>query len=283
MSFSSKVKKELAQHIGSSRHCRAAELSAMVSLLGICKDGVWTSKEDNGIALEKTAHLMHLLQVDVNEETGLQILKLGQQNGRYVVNPMLVERSCCKQAFIRGAFLSVGSLTNPEKGYHCEFACDRVEQAELIKKLISDFSLQPKIVQRKKYYVVYIKDSSMIVDLLNLMGAHVSLMDMENVRILKDMRNSVNRRVNCETANLNKTVHAAVKQIEDINYIVQVKGLKYLPDNLRAIAKLRLEEPDTSLQELGLKLDPPLGKSGVNHRLRKISEIANTLRRNNNG
>lgn len=146
--------------------------------------------------------------------------------------------------------------------------------------LIRDFNISPKMIQRKKYYVVYLKDGSMIVDLLNVMGAHVSLMNMENVRILKDMRNSVNRRVNCETANLNKVVHAAVKQMEDIAYIEQVKGLKYLPEHLRAIAELRMEEPDTSLVELGKKLNPPIGKSGVNHRLKKISEIAEELRRN---
>ena len=120
----------------------------------------------------------------------------------------------------------------------------------------------------------------MIVDALNVMGAHVSLMDMENVRILKDVRNAVNRRVNCETANLNKTVSAAVKQIEDIKYIEAEKGIKYLPENLWEIARLRLEEPELSLKDLGQMLNPPLGKSGVNHRLRKISEIANELRRN---
>ena len=104
-------------------------------------------------------------------------------------------------------------------------------------------------------------------------------MDMENVRILKDMRNSVNRRVNCETANINKTVSAAVKQIEDIRYREETKGLKYLPEGLRKVAELRVEEPEMSLREIGEMLNPPVGKSGVNHRLRKISEIANGLRR----
>ena len=121
----------------------------------------------------------------------------------------------------------------------------------------------------------------MIVDLLNVMGAYASLMDMENVRILKEVRNHVNRKVNCETANLNKTVNAAVKQIDDIQYIEKTKGLKYLPDGLRQIAEIRLEEPELSLYDLGQKLTPPLGKSGVNHRLRKISEIAGELRRIN--
>ena len=144
--------------------------------------------------------------------------------------------------------------------------------------IIRDFGAKPKLVERKKNYVVYLKDASTIVDILNVMGAYKSLMNMENVRILKDMRNIVNRRVNCETANINKTVNAAVKQIEDIEFIKSVKGLEYLPPSLRMVASLRLEEPETPLKELGEKLDPPLGKSGVNHRLRKISEIASELK-----
>ena len=221
-----------------------------------------------------------MLDIDINSAQGRQCLKLTDHGEYLSVNPMLVERNCCKKAFIRGAFLAMGSLTDPEKGYHFEIVCNRKEQADMLTGLIRDFNISPKMIQRKKYYVVYLKDGSMIVDLLNVMGAHVSLMNMENVRILKDMRNSVNRRVNCETANLNKVVHAAVKQMEDIAYIEQVKGLKYLPEHLRAIAELRMEEPDTSLVELGKKLNPPIGKSGVNHRLKKISEIAEELRRN---
>ena len=126
--------------------------------------------------------------------------------------------------------------------------------------------------------MVYIKDGTMIVDMLNLMGAYSSLMDMENIRILKDIANNVNRKVNCEAANLNKTVNAAVRQIEDIEYIIKVKGIHYLPDNLVELAQARLEARDASLKELGEMINPPIGKSGVNHRLRKISEIADHLR-----
>lgn len=283
MSFSSKVKAELLSHISTGRHCRMAELSAMIVMSGTYKDGVWAMRGENAILQEKIKKLASLLHVDINTEEGRQVLKLVDHGDYLSVNPMLVERNCCKQAFIRGAFLATGSLSDPEKGYHFEIVCDREEQADMISSLIRDFSIEPKQIQRKKYHVVYIKDGSMIVDLLNVMGAHVSLMDMENIRILKDMRNSVNRRVNCETANLNKIVHAAVKQMEDISYIEQTKGLKYLPEHLREIASLRMEEPDTSLVELGKKLDPPIGKSGVNHRLKKISDIADELRRKQNG
>ena len=179
---------------------------------------------------------------------------------------------------MRGAFLACGSLTDPEKGYHFEIACDNPRHAEYLMRILTAFSLHPKTVERKRYHVVYIKESQEISDLLNLMGAHHALMDMENVRILKDMKNRVNRRVNCETANLNKTVSAAVRQIEDITYIRDTRGLSTLPKNLQQLAELRLSEPDITLAELGERLDPPLGKSGVNHRLRKISEIADELR-----
>lgn len=254
----------------------------MIAMSGVYRDGVWMMRGENAILQEKIMKLTALLGVDINTPEGRQMLKLTDHGDYLSVNPILVERNCCKQAFIRGAFLATGSLTDPEKGYHFEIVCDHAEQADMISKLIRDFAIEPKQIQRKKYFVVYIKDGSMIVDLLNIMGAHVSLMDMENIRILKDMRNSVNRRVNCETANLNKVVHAAVKQMEDIAYIEQIKGLKSLPEHLREIASLRMEEPDTSLVELGKKLNPPIGKSGVNHRLKKISEIAEELRRNQN-
>ena len=138
--------------------------------------------------------------------------------------------------------------------------------------------MDAKIVERKKHYVVYLKVGAQIVDILNVMEAHVALMNLENVRILKEMRNSVNRKVNCETANISKTVNAAVKQLEDIIYIKETEGLDQLPDNLKEMALLRLEHPEAPLKELGTYLDPPVGKSGVNHRLRKICEEAERLR-----
>ena len=134
------------------------------------------------------------------------------------------------------------------------------------------------IVQRKKYYVVYIKEGSQIVDILNVMEAPVALMELENIRILKEMRGSVNRQVNCETANINKTVSAAVKQMKDITFIRDKIGFDKLPENLSEIAQLRLLKPEATLKELGEALDPPVGKSGVNHRLRKLSEMADKLR-----
>lgn len=193
----------------------------------------------------------------------------------------VIQKDCCKKAFIRGLFLATGSVNDPKKAYHFEIVMRNREMAETVQEVMSSFAIDAKIVKRKKHYVVYLKEGSMIVDILNVMEAYVSLMDMENVRILKDMRNDINRRVNCETANIRKTVNAARRQIEDIEYIEKTKGLKYLNDSLRKLAELRLEEPDANLTELGEMLNPPVSKSGVNHRLRKISSIANALREGN--
>ncbi len=195
-----------------------------------------------------------------------------------VVRNLVIQNACCKKAFIRGAFLAAGSLSDPEKFYHFEIVCASLEKAVQLQNVILTFDIDAKIVVRKKYYVVYIKEGSQIVELLGLMEAHVALMELENIRILKEMRNSVNRQVNCETANINKTVSAAVKQLADITYIRDTVGLDYLPELLSEVAQVRLEMPDATFKELGENLSHPVGKSGVNHRLRKISAVAESLR-----
>ena len=192
-------------------------------------------------------------------------------------------QNCCKRAFIRGAFLAAGSISDPEKFYHFEIACATEAKAKQIQGLILSMGIEAKIVLRKKYFVVYIKEGSQIVDILNVMdpdGGYVVSEErmIEDIRILKEMRGSVNRQVNCETANINKTVSAAVKQMEDIIYIRDTAGFDSLPDNLREIAELRLARPEATLKELGEALDPPVGKSGVNHRLRKLGNMAERLR-----
>lgn len=279
MSFSSNVKDELLAGISSSKHCKLAELGAMVIMTGKFTDGKWFEPEDNHYVSEKAKKLLKLLDVDISTEEGKKSLKLIKADDRYTIDNMLIERGCCKQAYLRGAFLAAGSVTNPEKGYHFELVCDTIEHSDILVNIIKSFGVVPRTITRKKYQVVYVKDGSDIVDLLNVMGAHMSLMNMENVRIIKDVRNKYNRQVNCEVANLNKTVSAAVKQVEDIEYISKTKGLKILPEGLRQLAELRLEYDQASLKELGDMMNPPLGKSGVNHRLRKICEIASELRR----
>ncbi|MGL5694944.1 MAG: DNA-binding protein WhiA, partial [Peptostreptococcaceae bacterium] len=185
-------------------------------------------------------------------------------------------------AFLRGAFLGGGSISDPEKNYHMEFVTNNEDFANSLKDLINSLGFNSKIVSRKNNYVVYLKESEQISDLLSIIGAHHALLSLQNTKILKEMRNNVNRIVNCETANLSKTVNAAVRQVENIRFIQQTIGINSLPENLQEIAVIREEYEDMTLKELGEMLNPPIGKSGVNHRLRKIEEIANKLRENTN-
>lgn len=195
-----------------------------------------------------------------------------------LVHNVVVQNVCCKRAFIRGAFLSAGSISDPEKFYHFEITCASMRKAKQLQGLMASFGIEARIVLRKRYFIVYVKEGSQIAQLLQIMDAPVALMELENIRIVKEMRNSVNRQVNCETANINKTVSAAVKQMEDIRYIQDTIGLESLPENLQEMARVRLERPEATLKELGEALEPPVGKSGVNHRLRKLSLMAEDLR-----
>ena len=285
MSFSSEVKTELAQHLGKSRHCQIAELAALIAFEG----RIPAAESENRLLMQKyqllLAELFHIEEIHTEEEARsvFSTVKMyndvtGEPEPEDTVKGLLIQQSCCKRAYIRGAFLAGGSISDPNKSYHFEIVCRSIPQAEQLRDVINSFDMDAKIVARKKYQVVYLKEGSQIVDILNIMEAHVALMNLENVRILKEMRNSVNRKVNCETANISKTVNAAVKQLADIEYIRETAGLSYLPENLKEMALLRLEYPDAPLAELGTYLNPPVGKSGVNHRLRRISEMADSLR-----
>lgn len=310
MSFSSEVKEELSRHLGKSRHCQIAELAALIAFEGkicvsesenqllkekyellvkrllpeaesknaIAGEGPSGQKRSVSLAVEKAAGAEWDMQKRIFSAVKMWNEAAGKPEVTDTVNGMLIQQICCRRAFIRGAFLAGGSISDPNKSYHFEIVCRSEAQAGQLQEIINSFGMDAKIVARKKYQVVYLKEGAQIVDILNVMEAHVALMNLENVRILKEMRNSVNRKVNCETANISKTVNAAVKQLEDIAYIRDKAGLSSLPDNLREMALLRLERPDTPLKELGTYLDPPVGKSGVNHRLRRISEIADQLR-----
>ncbi|WP_031367995.1 DNA-binding protein WhiA, partial [Clostridium botulinum] len=196
----------------------------------------------------------------------------------YNIPKSIIECDECRRAYIRGAFLGGGSISNPEKTYHLEFVTHNEEYAKDLSNLINSYNLNSKVIKRKNSYIIYLKEGEQIVDLLNIIGAHASLLELENVRIMKEMRNNVNRLVNCETANLSKTVNAAVRQVESIKFIEREIGLGRLPKNLRDVAELRIKYPDESLRELGKMLNPPVGKSGVNHRLRRIEKIADELK-----
>lgn len=312
MSFSGSVKEELLRHEDSARHCQIAELAAMIAFNGEIvrlpsKDIILRMSSENESIIRKCFTLLgktftingevsidekivrknnrFIIDIEDPETTVkvLQAIKVLTADRRPVhsdglVSSMVIQKNCCRRAFLRGAFLCAGSISDPEKFYHFEIVCTTPAKALQLQEIIQSFEIDAKIVKRKKYHVVYVKEGAQIVELLGLMGAGVSLMNLENVRILKGMRNTVNRKVNCETANINKTVNAAVKQMEDIIYIRDTVGLHRLPENLEETALLRLEYPQASLKELGTLLSIPVGKSGINHRLRKICSIAEELR-----
>lgn len=315
MSFSSEVKEELSRLSDRDLHCKIAELAAVINFCGkvsqssdgrysivlhtenaavarhfysLIKEafqvqsGVISDQQDYlkrnrvyMISVEESAAALHMLK-----STGL-LDNLGRINEDHdLLNSPVLKRSCCRRAFLRGTFLASGSITDPEKNYHFEITSSSRTLVEQVRDLLQYFGMDAGIVIRKKYYVIYLKEGAMISDILSIMGAHISMMKFENIRIVKDVRNTVNRRVNCETANINKTVSAARKQIEDIEYIRNTVGFDKLPGGLKEIAGVRLEEPEATLKELGEMLDPPVGKSGVNHRLRKLSRIAQNIREN---
>ncbi|HEX3030508.1 MAG TPA: DNA-binding protein WhiA [Clostridia bacterium] len=190
----------------------------------------------------------------------------------------LLKKPCCKKAYLRGAFLAGGSASDPEKTYHLEIVNHSKTMANETSELMNSFKLNAKVIRRKGSFVIYLKEGENIVDFLNIIGAHSALLELENVRIIKEMRNNVNRIVNCETANLEKTVNASVRQVENIKFIRDTIGFENLPESLQEVAELRLQYNDVNLKELGEMLNPPLGKSGINHRLRKIDKIAEEAR-----
>jgi hypothetical protein len=314
MSFSSAVKNELSRIMPDRRCCRLAELSAIVRTGGIIKfhgaqrislrmvtenaaiaRKVFSLlKKIYGLNLEimvkKNKHLKknysYIMEIThgMGAKTVLQQTGVMNKNRDESINidyriPAGIKKSrCCCRSYLRGAFLGGGSVSSPDKAYHLEFVTNSGQHADHLRNLINAFGLNSKIVERKGNYVVYLKEGEQIVDLLNIMGAHNALLKFENTRIYKEMRNNVNRIVNCETANLTKTINASVKQIENIEYIRDTAGLNSLPPNLREIAELRLNYREASLKELGQMLTPPLGKSGINHRLRKIEQKAEDIK-----
>ncbi len=194
-----------------------------------------------------------------------------------------IARDCCRKAYLKGAFLASGSVSDPNKAYHFEIVVSSREYADWLSAFIKKLGVETKVSKRKENYLVYVKDGSGISDLLNIMEAHVAMMDFENVRIVKEVRNSVNRQVNCDIANNGKVIAAAKRQIEDIQYISEKLGLDSLKPELAELARIRLENPETSLNDLGKLLTQPIGKSGVNHRLAKLCEIAEGLRKQDSG
>lgn len=216
----------------------------------------------------------------LKKEDRLKVLETfgyDKKSGTSRLNWSNMTDECCKTAFLRGAFLTCGTVNDPNKNYHFEFVVPYLNLSKDLKVFISDYdelNVVPKSITRNSNYVIYFKDSESIEDLLTVMGAHNSSLELMGVKMYKDMRNNVNRKLNFESANLDKTIDAAGKQINAILHIKNTVGLSYLSDDLKEIAEIRLENPDMSLRELCESLSTPITRSGVNHRLNKICSIA---------
>ncbi len=313
MSYASKVKEELAREVPESRHCCLAELSAVINLCGtlttdddgrqqieIHTENVTSARKyftllkktfnisigivaREGTALKKNR--IYSLTVDDEADVhnvltacGLKVSESEGGTGLALADPLVIRRDCCKRAYIRGAFLASGSMNDPVRTYHYEIVCAEEEKAQQIRDVMDTYDIGAKVIMRRGHAVVYVKDGSKVIDLLNIMGAHQALMGMENIRIVKEMRNQVNRKLNCEMANINKTVAASMKQVDDIQLIMQHPVYESLPQPLKEVAQMRVENQEASLAELGRMLDKPVGRSGVNHRLKKLSSIADEIR-----
>lgn len=304
MSFSNEVKNELARLGRQQACCDKAELFGLLRMSGAIiirgrNIGIHFSTENAALA----RLMLQMLKLNFNVQTEVVITRSRRlkKNNRYQVRVVptpevafaltelqllansdvgkeqLLGKSCCRRAFLRGAFMAGGSVSRPSSDYHLEIVTENEDFATLILKIMQGFSLPVKLTDRKNDYIVYLKEGNAIINFLSIIGAHTALMEFENVRIIKEMRNNVNRIVNCETANLGKIVQAAVHQVECINFIEKVQGIGKLTNALKETAELRLEYPEASLAELAELTNGKIGKSGMNHRLKKIEQIAYKL------
>lgn len=296
MSFSVQIKDELCDVIPPTRGCMLIELRALLLF------GHAFEKGNRVLQTENRKIADRLIDFLVDEfDTFLTIVssRNPMRKDSTVYTVLLERRDLQKEiaenfladkpapsddaelsSFIRGAYLVCGSMSDPEKEYHLEFVVNSHERALDLAKIISSANIPVKIIKRKNHYILYLKESETIEDMLTLIGATKASLAIMDIKILKDVRNKVNRVTNCETANLDKTVAASARQIEDINLIMQKKGLDFLPDNLREVAAIRLENPELSLNELLETLNYSISKSGLNHRLKRINAIADSLRDN---
>ncbi|MDG0061394.1 DNA-binding protein WhiA [Priestia sp. P5] len=308
MSFASETKKELT-NLEVKDCCAKAELSALIRMngsLSFSNKKFTVDVQTENAAIARRIYVLLKKNYDVSVELLVRKKMRLKKNNVYIVrlvektrmlledlkiveegftfthriSPVLVQKKCCKRSYLRGAFLAGGSINNPEtSSYHLEIFSLYEEHNEALCNLMNEFQLNSKTLERKKGYINYLKEAEKITEFLNIIGAHNALLRFEDVRIVRDMRNSVNRLVNCETANLNKTIGAAIRQVENIRYIDETAGLDILPEKLREIARLRVEYQDVTLKELGEMVSGgQISKSGINHRLRKIDQIADKLR-----
>ncbi|TYC48458.1 DNA-binding protein WhiA [Weissella muntiaci] len=308
MSFASDVKKELTMLEITKPDNAKAELSALMRMNGSL--GLANMRFTLNVQTENAAtarRILSLLQkfYDVNSEISVRRQMKLKKNNLYIVrvtqdvdkllddlrifenfellptipDSWLADEGMAR-SYLRGAFLAAGSVNNPETSrYHLEIYSLYEEQAMQLENLINQFELNAKTVERRSGYIVYLKEAEKIADMLNLIGATEAMLKFEDVRIVRDMRNSVNRLVNAEQANIEKTVTASQKQVDDIEFLDEEIGLHKLPEKLREMAQVRLEHREEPLSELGKYIaSGAISKSGVNHRLRKLTQLANDLR-----
>ncbi|MFF2889546.1 DNA-binding protein WhiA [Paenibacillus sp. NPDC057967] len=307
MSFAAQTKKELTL-IESDSCCERAELSALIRMNGsvsLSSRKVVLDISTENAAIARRIYSLIKRHFEVHVELLVRKKMRLKKNNVYIVrmptnvqevlselcivsegfmfndgiDKEIVRKPCCKRSYLRGAFLAGGSVNNPEgSSYHLEISSMYEQHCGALVDLANKFDLNARCIERKKGFIFYIKEGEKIIELLNIIGAHQALFKFEDVRIMRDMRNSVNRIVNCETANLNKTIGAAVRQIDNIKLLQKEVGLESLPEKLREVAEIRLQHPDLNLTEVGEMLRGKVSKSGVNHRLRKIDELAEKIR-----
>ncbi len=312
MTFSSKIKDELSRTEISDISSAKAEVAAFIrtvgyiTIKGLNKVEFEFSSENAAVArrIFKVLKIGHDINASVSVSKSNRLKKLNNyiikidedltkqflrdaiiakdndfniMNFSYDVPKELLQSDLCKRAYIKGSFMGSGSISNPEKSYHAEFVSNKEIQSKTLIELLNGYGIIGKNIYRKNNFVTYIKESEQISDLLALMGANNAVLNFENIRAVKETRNQINRVINCETANLDKIVDTSMRQINNIKILKRHKVIDKLPDNLRELAYLRLKHSNASLKELGQMLNPPLGKSVVNHRLKKIEEIAEDL------
>ncbi|HEX9093485.1 MAG TPA: DNA-binding protein WhiA [Coriobacteriia bacterium] len=309
MSFTSEVKDELSRVTPPKQCCPKAELAALVRVEGtlhitgnerfrleiatetapVARKAIRLLHQLYGLKTELTVRrsVLHktnnyLITVPGQPPLSAALTDMGVLDESlgiaYGVPARLTRRDCCAVAYLRGAFLGGGFVADPHGDFHFELTAESEELARDLVKLMGRFGIEARITRRRGLHAVYLKGAEPIVTFLALVGAHRALLRTEDVRILKSMRNDVNRLVNAETANLQKSAEAAMSQVEDIRMLAESKGLDVLPPALRELAALRLEHPDVSLRELGELADPPLSKSAVYHRIRRIEALASESR-----
>lgn len=314
MSFAAKVREELSRQTGRTKHCRTAELAALLFFAGTLQIDesdrmtlVFRTEQTivKDVFLQLMRSLFRILpeqmKVEIRERKNgilcrisleddaavreiLTVVGTLNKQGELQEDPSLTEqkilsRDCCRRAFLRGAFLAAGTVSDPNRSYHLEFLCNSEEQQEYLCFLLDGMGIHAGTSRRGRKELVYLKDGSRIADLLGLMEAHVALLEFENARIMREVRGNINRKVNCETSNIRKTADAAAGQIEDVRLIEREIGFAELPKALDETARIRLQYPTATLQELGELMEPPVGKSGINHRMRKLHLIAEQLRK----